>query len=88
MDRRHHTSQEITQILQELDFGSSVDQVLSKYRISKATLYRWRKKAQKTETAHVKRLQQVAEENKRLRSLLSDAALEIHALKEKINRPD
>ncbi len=75
-------------ILQELENGLSVDKAINKHGISKATLYRWRKKAQKLESAEMKRLQQVDEENSRLRSLLADAALEIHALKEKLAQKD
>lgn len=86
MERKHHSPEEIKLILQELDRGLSVDKAVSLYDVSKATLYRWRKKAQASETAHVKRLQLADEENGRLRNLLADAVLEIHALKEKLNK--
>lgn len=84
MENRHHTSGEINKILSELDRGLSVETAVIKYGISKATLYRWKKKSQKSGNAEMKRLQQADEENSRLRSLLADAALEIHALKEKL----
>lgn len=73
-------------ILKEIESGSSVDKAADKYGLSKATLYRWKKKAQKSGNAEMKRLQLVDEENSRLRSLLADAALEIHALKEKLTQ--
>jgi putative transposase len=85
MDRKHHTDKEIAEILRELDAGCSIDNIVDKHKLSKATLYRWKKKAQKSDTIEVKRLKQVDEENSRLRSLLADAALEIHALKERIS---
>jgi len=85
MERKHHTKQEISAVLQELEDGLSVDNLLEKHSISKATLYRWRKMAQKSGSIQVKRLQQVDEENSRLRNLLADAALEIHVLKEKLD---
>ena len=58
--------------------------MLEKHNISKATLYRWRKRVQKPDNDQVKRLQQVYDEICRLQSLLADAAMEIHALKEKL----
>lgn len=73
-------------ILKELDNELSVETAMEKYGISKATLYRWKKKAQISETVDMKRLQQADEENSRLRSLLADAVLEIHTLKEKLQQ--
>ncbi len=73
-------------ILKELDNGLSVETAIEKYGISKATLYRWKKKVQISETLDMKRLQQADEENSRLRSLLADAVLEIHTLKEKLQQ--
>jgi len=86
MERKHHTTKEINLILRELEQGQSVEEVVGKYCISKATLYRWRKAAQKTGDVEKKRLQQADEENSRLRTLLADSALEIHALKEKLDQ--
>ncbi|MEH6402657.1 MAG: transposase [Sneathiella sp.] len=86
MERKHHTAKEISLILRELEQGLSVEEVVDRYDISKATLYRWRKTAQKSGDVEKKRLQQADEENSRLRTLLADAVLEIHALKEKLNQ--
>ncbi len=86
MEQKHRTSKEIEKILKELEDGLPVDKVVQKFGISKASLYRWRRKAQKSGTAEIKRLQLADEENSRLRSLLADAALEIHALKEKLDQ--
>lgn len=84
MERKQHTSREISLILGEMEEGLSVEMAVEKHKISKATLYRWRKMAQKSGNQEIKRLQQADEENSRLRILLADAALEIHALKEKL----
>ena len=86
MERKHHSPEEIKAVLQDLDSGMTIDAVVVRHRVSKASVYRWRKKAQATESAHVKRLQSVDEENRRLRNLLADAVLEIHALKEKLKK--
>jgi len=85
MERKHRTKQEIGKILRELENGVPIESILGKHSISKATLYRWRKRSQKSDSNQVKRLQQVDDENGRLRSLLADAAIEIHALKEKLD---
>ena len=84
MKRNQRSQSEITQILKELEDGSDIEQLIARYGISKATLYRWRKKAQASESEKKKMFQNTAVENTRLRKLLTDAALEIQALNEKL----
>ena len=86
MEKRHHSNEEIEEILQELENGLTIDQVTYRYGISRATLYRWRKRARNSFDRDITRLRQADEENARLRNLLADAALEIHALKEKLDQ--
>ncbi len=84
MKRIQRSQEEITRILSELNQSNDMDAISRQYGISKATLYRWRKKAQKDESEKNRHLKDAANENSRLRILLADAALEIQALKEKI----
>lgn len=84
MERKHHSPEEISHILQDLESGLTVDQAVLVHGVSKATLYRWRKKAQGHDTQNSERLTRLHEENGRLKSLLAEAALEIHALKEQL----
>ncbi len=71
-------------ILQELTKGQSVDDVAQQCGISKATIYRWKKRAEQTGADEINRLKKVDEENQRLKALLAEAALEIQALKEQL----
>ncbi|WP_025899537.1 transposase [Sneathiella glossodoripedis] len=84
MKRIQKAQIEITQILAEMENGSDIGELSIKHGISKATLYRWRKKAQQDQSEKANKLKDVALENTRLRNLLTDAALEIQALKEEI----
>ncbi|TNE37272.1 MAG: hypothetical protein EP348_05995 [Alphaproteobacteria bacterium] len=84
MERKQHSPGEIAMILQELSDGLSVEEVTRKHGISRATLYRWRKRAKASGDKEIRRLKQVDEENARLKHLLAEAALEIQALKEKL----
>jgi putative transposase len=85
MKRAQRSQKEIAQILSELNQGTDMDIICLQHGISKATLYRWRKKAQEDESEKNRHLKDAASENSRLRVLLADAALEIQALKEKIS---
>ncbi|MDF2368991.1 transposase [Sneathiella sp.] len=84
MERKIYTQQEIRMILQELADGKSVDDAAKQYGISKATIYRWKKRAEQTGVEEINRLKKVDEENQRLKSLIAEAALEIQALKEQL----
>ena len=86
MERKYYSQQEVKLILQELSEGQSVDDVATRYGISKATIYRWKKRAEQTGAEEINRLKKVDEENQRLKSLLAEAALEIQALKEQLKQ--
>jgi len=86
MERRHHSDEEIEEILSDLESGLSIDQVAERHNISRATIYRWRKKARTSNERDAKRLRHADEENARLRNLLADAALKIHELQEQLSR--
>ena len=86
MERKHHSPEEISHILQDLEGGMTVDQAVMIHGVSKATLYRWRKRAQGNDIQNSERLSRLHEENGRLKNLLADAALEIHALKEQLEK--
>ncbi|WP_334127892.1 transposase [Sneathiella sp.] len=84
MERRIHTEQEIGLILRELADGRRIDDIARQHGISRATIYRWKKRAERSGEQEISRLRQVDEENRRLKHLLAEAALEIQALKEQL----
>lgn len=84
MERKNYSQQEIRTILRELIDGQSVDDAAKRYGISRATIYRWKKRAEQTGAEEINRLKKVDGENQRLKSLLAEAALEIQALKEQL----
>jgi len=84
MERKNYNQREITVILQELSEGLTMQEATQKYLISKATIYRWRKRVQQTDTQELSRLKLVDEENMRLKHLLAEAVLEIQSLKQRL----
>ena len=61
---------------------SPVAGVPKKHGISDQTIYAWRKKFGKLESADVKRLRQLEQENNRLKKLVAERDLEIEVMKE------
>jgi putative transposase len=63
-----------------------VNDLLRRHGISKETFYRWRKKYGGLQVEEAKRLRQLEEENRRLKRLVADQALNIQILKDLVGR--
>jgi transposase-like protein len=62
--------------------GKSIAEVLQAMEISEATLSRWRSQYGGMKSEEAKRLKELEEENKRLKKLVAEQALDIQMLKE------
>ena len=79
---KRHTAEQIVRILRESEGSKTIRQVCSEYNISEHTFYRWRKKYGSMVESDVRRLKELEEENRRLKHLVADQALDIRLLKE------
>ena len=61
--------------------GVSVQDLCRKHGISDATFYKWRTKYAGLEVSDVKKLRQLEDENRRLKQMVAEQALDIQALK-------
>lgn len=66
-------------IVRESD-SESVSEVSRKHGITEQTLYRWRRKYAGMDMADAKRLKQLEDENRRLKEIVADQALNIKVL--------
>jgi putative transposase len=81
MARKRHTEEQIIAVLKEAQAGLNVLDLCRKHGISDATFYKWRAKYGGLEVSDAKRLRQLEEENRRLKQMVADQALDIQALK-------
>lgn len=81
MTRKRHTEEPIIAVLKEAQAGVSVQDLCRKHGISDATFYKWRTKYAGLEGSEVKKLRQLEEENRRLKPMVAEQALDIQALK-------
>lgn len=86
MRKPRFTEEQIIGILQEHTAGGKVTDLLRRHGISKETFYRWRKKYGGLQVDDAKRLRQLEEENRRLKRLVADQALNIQVLKDVVGR--
>ena len=86
MRQSKFTETQIVSILKEDDAGRPVNELWRKHGISSATYYKWKAKYGGLEASDVKRLKDLEQENRKLKRLYADMALENAALKDLIKK--
>lgn len=87
MAKRKLTDEQIVELLKEGEKGElSVAELCRKYNISEPTYYNLKTKYQGTNTAELKRLKQLEQENARLLKLVGQLTLENSAIKEVLKK--
>lgn len=81
MKAKRYTEEQIVQVLKEGQAGMSVSELCRKHGISDASYYKWKAKYAGLEISDLRRLRQLEEENRRLKTMVADQALDIQALK-------
>jgi putative transposase len=75
------TEQQIVGILKESEAGAKTADICRNHGVSPATFYKWKSKFGGMEVSDVAKMRTLEDENRRLKKLLADSALEIDALK-------
>jgi len=86
MKKSKFTDSQIAYILRQAEEGTSVEEVCRKSGISAQTYYRWRKKFGGLMPSEMKRLKQLEEENKRLKTIVADLSLDKAMLQDVLRR--
>jgi putative transposase len=81
MKRIRFTEEQIIDALKQVDGGVAVKELCRNLGISEQTYYTWRRKFGGMDKTQVMELKQLRDENKRLKRLVADQALDIQALK-------
>ncbi len=86
MKRARFSEEQIIGVLKEAEAGTKVSELCRRHGISDATFYTWRSKYGGLEISEMRRLRQLEEENRRLKSIVADQALDIRALKDVLSK--
>lgn len=81
MKAKKYSEEQIIGALQEADRGAKVEDVCRRLGVSKVTFYRWKAKFSGMQVSDAKRLRTLEDENRRLKEMVADQALDIQALK-------
>ena len=81
MKKSRYTEEQIIGFLRQAEGGMPIKDLCRKGGFSDATFYKWRSKYGGMDVSDAKRLKELEGENAKLKKLLAEAHLDIHALK-------
>jgi putative transposase len=86
MVRKRYTEEQIIAVLKEAAAGAKLGDLCRKYGVSDATYYNWKTKYAGLTVSELKRLKTLEEENRRLKQIVAEQALDNRALKELLSK--
>ena len=82
MARKRYTEEQIIAVLNEAEAGAKTGELCRKHGVSEATFYKWKAKYAGLTVNELKRLRSIEDENRRLKQIVAQQALDNWALKE------
>ena len=82
MKGKRFSEEQIIGVLKEAEAGLPLPDLLRKHGIAQGTFYRWKAKFGGLEISDARRLKALEDENRRLKRLVAEQALDIQILKD------
>ncbi|MFC2172831.1 IS3 family transposase [Acidobacteriota bacterium] len=86
MKRKRYTEEQIVGFLKEAEAGMPVKELCRKHGFSDQSFYRWKSKYGGLEVSELKKMKKLEEENRRLKQIVAEQALDIQGLKHALNK--
>ena len=84
--KKRFSEEQIIKIIQESAGGLTVESLCRKYAIASATYYRWKARFSGITLLEARKLKTLESENKQLKRLVAEQALDIVALKDIVTK--
>ncbi len=86
MKRSRFTEEQIIAAVKEHSAGTPAKELCRRLGVGVETLYRWKRKYGGMEVSEARRLHALEDENRRLKRIVADQALDIAALKDVLSK--
>lgn len=86
MKRKRFTEEQIIRALKEYEAGRTTKEICRDLGISSATFYNWRKKYAGMEVSQLRKLKELEAENRKLKQMYADLALDNTMLKDVLSK--
>jgi putative transposase len=86
MKKSRFSDEQIVAILHEWDAGGKIADLVRRHGVTEQTLYRWKKKYGGLQGSEAKRLKALEEENRQLKRLVADQALNLQVVKDLLGK--
>jgi putative transposase len=86
MRKSRFTTEQIIKVLQAWEAGAKVSDLVRQHGVTEMTLYRWKKKYGGMQVNDARRLKGLEEENRQLKRLVADQALNQQVVKDLLGK--
>jgi putative transposase len=86
MRQGRFTEEQIIGVLKQAEAGMKRAEICRQHGVSAATYYKWKAKYGGLEVSEARRLRQLEDENRRLKQMVAEQALDIQALKAVVSK--
>ena len=86
MKKSKFSATQVASILKEFDLGKSAEEISREHGISRAVFYKWRQRYGGMSSDELKKMKSLEEENRRLKHMYAELALDLKLAKEIIEK--
>lgn len=86
MRKSRYTTDQIIKVLQTWDAGAKPSELCRQHGITETTLYRWKRKFGGMQVNDARRLKALEDENRQLKRIVADQALNLQVVKDLLGK--